>query len=657
MTMRLTSDTCGALVTRVAASLGFLLFITASVTAAEEQGKRIALIIGNDAYSSRPLQNAVNDARAMDKSLQGAGFRTILRENASKVAMEQATVDLLEAIGPADTVLFFYAGHAVQIENENFLIPVDFQAANSVIDAKFRSLSLARIFEEIKRSRAKRTIFIVDACRSNPVSESQSLQGGLANPLNAGKETYIAYSTSPNHVAADNPNGRNSWFTEALAGFISQTKLNGDIDDVFTRVRSRVEIETQGKQTPWSISSLTSKFYFHQPSTQELDDDPSLAEKLMDDVRVREQRGEWSEAIELLNRVIERHPGGTLEADANRKLPYLTTRRDAQQRFEAGEYSAAAQLFDKAYMLDPFSIPAALDGAISYLLDEKVGEGVRLLKAVRVRGSSASVAKAEAMMKELAVIYPEAGAELKSGLAQPPPIEEIFSGMRFGVPDWDAANRQQQRKSTVELTRWIRELTPKAPVMLAATPSQGDESVPPVNLTSFHVEVISSSNTRDIALRRVTAAGDGKFNTSGAQRPSGVSVRVVTDPPGADLTIEGDAGQRCQSPCVLNLLPSRQIVQAHLDGFREAKRVLDVTVSLTDVKIALEQEFGFLQFDGESGDTAVLLDGKTVAQQVPAKLQLPVGKYEVRTVQDRKILSRMDIEVKPLSSVAIPVKR
>ena len=101
-----------------------------------DEGKRVALIIGNDAYSIRPLRNAVNDARAMDRALRGAGFRTILKENASKETIEKAFVELLESLGPDDTALLFYAGHAVQIENENMLIPVDFQQASSGIDAK-----------------------------------------------------------------------------------------------------------------------------------------------------------------------------------------------------------------------------------------------------------------------------------------------------------------------------------------------------------------------------------------------------------------------------------------------------------------------------------------------------------------------------------------
>jgi uncharacterized caspase-like protein len=107
----------------------------------------------------------------MDKVLQGAGFRTILRENARKTDMEEAMVEMVEKLGPDDTALFFYAGHGVQIEGENFLVPVDFESATTVVRAKSLFFSLAQAIDYIKRSRARRTILILDACRNNPVAE------------------------------------------------------------------------------------------------------------------------------------------------------------------------------------------------------------------------------------------------------------------------------------------------------------------------------------------------------------------------------------------------------------------------------------------------------------------------------------------------------
>ena len=115
-----------------------LLASAVPAAARTEEGRRIALVIGNDAYRSGALQNAVNDARAMQKSLADAGFRVILAENANKVAMEQQAAEFLQSIGPHATALFFFAGHAVQIENENLLLPVDFTPGRTVIESKDR---------------------------------------------------------------------------------------------------------------------------------------------------------------------------------------------------------------------------------------------------------------------------------------------------------------------------------------------------------------------------------------------------------------------------------------------------------------------------------------------------------------------------------------
>ena len=167
--------------------LSLLLFaaLAPALLHAQETGKRLALIIGNDAYSISPLKNAVNDARAMDKALKSAGFLTVTLENARKADMDRAIGEFLDKLGPDDTALFFFAGHGVQIENENFLVPVDFPSVATISGAKFACMSVARIFDELKRKRAKRNIVILDACRSNPVAEKYSLEAGLANPQDA----------------------------------------------------------------------------------------------------------------------------------------------------------------------------------------------------------------------------------------------------------------------------------------------------------------------------------------------------------------------------------------------------------------------------------------------------------------------------------------
>jgi tetratricopeptide (TPR) repeat protein len=553
-----------------------------SVLQAQEPGKRIALIIGNDAYQVSRLQNAVNDARAMDKALTAANFRTTLVENAKRADMDDLLGKFLDSIGPDDTALFFFAGHGVQIENENFLVPVDFVPGNSLSAAKLSCLSVARVFDELKRKRARKNIVILDACRSNPVAARYSLEAGLAEPQNAGRETLIAFSTGPGQVASDNQQGNNSWFTEALSDFISKPTLTLEINDIFTRVRKRVSDATEGKQTPWTTSNLTGAFYFHRPSNADAENDPTLTEKWLEDARRHEQREDWGEAIDVINRILAKKPGGTLEDAAKGRLPYLQARAEAQARFDAGDYAAAAPLFQKAVSLDAFAIDAAMHGVNSLLLQDRVTEAVGLLKAIRVRGASEASRKASEMLKELAAVSPEAGQELKAGVPQPPGVEEIFSGMHFGVPDWDAGKRRLQ-SAPVDLSRWTRDLKMEvampAPIVTLAAPSvaPAEPSIapgqPPVTAPDiFHIEVIPSAATRDLKLRKPVA----------------------------------------------------------------------------------EQPLGYVQFDTAGPDTPVLYEGQKSLSG--AKLPLTTGDYEVRGVQDGKVLVRQQVVVKPLSTTTITVK-
>jgi hypothetical protein len=566
----------------------------ASALHAQETGKRVALVIGNDAYSISPLKNAINDARAMDQALKSAGFQTILLENARKADMDRVIGEFLDKLGPDDTALFFYAGHGVQIENENFLVPVDFPQVATISAAKFACMSVAQIFDELKRKRAKRNIVILDACRSNPVATKYSLEAGLAKPQDAPKEVFVAFSTGPGQTAADNPNGRNSWFTEALADYISQAGLTVEINEMFTRVKKRVSDATEGRQTPWTTSNLTASFYFHQPLNADAENDSTLTQKWMADVRVREQREEWSEAIDLVNQVLQKHPGGAIEELAGKRMPYLTARKLALTRFQAGDYAAAASAYEQALKLDPFAADAALQGVNSYLLQDRLPEAIALLKTMRLRGTSDAVQTAVQMLQQLAAVSPEAAKEAKASPPQPPPIEELLSDTHFGVPDWDAGHRHLQTAS-VNITRWTGDLKMEVPmpVLLAAA-----ITAPP------------------------PAAADSTAQASATALP--------------------DQSASAQAATVSNAIFHVEVVP---------------TAETRNLRLRNDDsgEFGYVQFDGPGGETPVVFEGQQLV--LPAKLKLPAGKYEIRTVDQGKVVSEQDLEVAPLSMHTIQVKR
>ena len=98
-------------------------------------------------------------------------------------------------------------------------------------------------------------------------------------------------------------------------------------------------------------------------------------------------------------------------------------------------------------------------------------------------------------------------------------------------------------------------------------------------------------------------------------------VKVTTDPPGAELTIEGDAEQHCQSPCVLSLAPATQMIHIQMDGFRTEDRAVEVKPGGSELSIVLEPEFGVVEFKGSQGETPIVYDGRQVAPQVPATVR------------------------------------
>jgi len=461
------------------------------------EGGRVALVIGNDAYAAGPLKNAVNDARAVQKALTGAGFRVILAENANKVEMEQKLIDYFESIRPGDTALFYFAGHAVQIENENLLLPVDFQPGRTVIESKFKSMSLAAVFDYTKRQRPGVTIVIIDACRSNPAAESHSLQAGLAIPLNAGKDTYIAFSTSPNHVATDNPDGTNSWFTEALSRQIPEPGLT--LDDVFTRVRLKVESATGGAQTPWSQTSLTSRFYFHPPKDAETATDESLIARWWTDAQEHARHGDWPEAIDLAARILKQKPGGPLEQAVNARLPYLQIRNEAAKRFDAGEYGPALSEYAKAIQIDPFDSTAGFEAANSALLADQLALAVPALESVRAHGQSAQAARAEAMLREISKAESSADAALKRPPPPPPAINDLFPGQKFGVPDFAAGLRASRGSAAMDYAAVARKIeappVPPAGLPAAVTPTEtATVTGPGIHEGAMQVDIRSREN-------------------------------------------------------------------------------------------------------------------------------------------------------------------
>jgi len=253
---------------RIFLVLFVLVFIyPSSLFAATE--RRIALVIGNGSYDFGRLKNSVNDANDMATTLKKLGFLVILKNNVGHKEMETAIKELGRQLKKDDVGFFFYAGHGVQIEGQNYLIPIGANIEEES-DVKYRAVNLSRIFDVMDSTGNRLNIIILDACRNNPYAKSfRSTTRGLAIVEKSPKDTLIAYSTSPNQVAIDG-SGRNSPYTKALLDNITIPGM--PIEQVFKKVRNSLDKVTGGKQVPWYISSLGGDFYFMTGSTKKVKD-------------------------------------------------------------------------------------------------------------------------------------------------------------------------------------------------------------------------------------------------------------------------------------------------------------------------------------------------------------------------------------------------
>ncbi|XSC46073.1 caspase family protein [Bradyrhizobium sp. RDT10] len=225
---------------------------------------RLALVIGQSAYRSVPaLPNPANDARAVTQLLTDSGFEVSTASDLSQTQMREAVSEFAGKVAAkgADTVaLVFYAGHGLQIDGENFLVPVDIDPKREA-DIPIQAVRLNDILNTLTSVPSKMRILMLDACRNNPFPDLKTAGGGLAlvDAKIGAPGTFLSFSTSPGAVAEDG-SGSNSPYTNALLA--AGKEQNIPIEETFKRVRLAVNKVTEGRQTPWDSSSLTEDFRF-----------------------------------------------------------------------------------------------------------------------------------------------------------------------------------------------------------------------------------------------------------------------------------------------------------------------------------------------------------------------------------------------------------
>ncbi len=236
-------------------------------------GGRVALVIGNGAYQAAPqLENPANDAADVAKALRAIGFDVIEKGDATREDMAGAVRDFAQKIGTADTALFYYGGHGLQMNGENYLLPVDAKIETQA-DVRFNTIDLSDIQQEMDGG-GRANIIILDACRNNPFVDKLAKTGrgggerGLGRIEASGVGALVVFSTQPNNVALDGA-GRNSPFAAALVKYVAVPGL--EVRQMLSKVRGDVLAATSQKQVPWDNSSLTGDVFLAGASQQTAD--------------------------------------------------------------------------------------------------------------------------------------------------------------------------------------------------------------------------------------------------------------------------------------------------------------------------------------------------------------------------------------------------
>jgi PQQ-dependent catabolism-associated CXXCW motif protein len=284
--------------------------------------KRFALVIGNDKYQHvGKLEKAANDAQAMGKALEAAQFSTRVLLNANRSQMSRAINQFVAELEDGGVGVFFFAGHGVQINNQNFLIPVDLQEYQVEGDIADQSISLQSVQDKLVDARAKFTLLVVDACRDNPLPRRAGRALGATRGLSQASSAegqIVVFSAGANQQALDkvtdqdeNPNGL---FTREFLPWIAKPGVT--IRDAVLGVRSAVRASARSvnhEQFPAVYDQAEGQFYFYPPSqsgqTSPAPAGPDPSQALRAELAMWEQV-KTSRLAEEVAAFLERYPQG-----------------------------------------------------------------------------------------------------------------------------------------------------------------------------------------------------------------------------------------------------------------------------------------------------------------------------------------------------------
>jgi hypothetical protein len=402
-------------------------------TAAEA---RVAVVIGNAAYPTAPLLNTVGDAIAVASALREAGFSVIELTDGSKAQMQEAVDRAAAALrGRSGVGLFYFAGHGVQLDWHNYLVPVDAQLS-SATELRASALNLQAVIDAFRIAGNRVSVVVLDACRDNPFADGAGGRG-LAQ-MDAPPGTLLAFATAPGRVAEDgNPINGNGLYTHHLVREMRRPATK--VEDVFKRVRVQVRKDSQGRQIPWESTSLEDDFFFDPAVrvTTLADDDRSRAVS----AAIARERAEWARVRRSKN------PGDFV---------------DFLARQNSGEFAETAelrlqelkQLIARAKPGEPIRLPDANNryatgDAFTYL---NVDGFTQLENTFTWRVTFADDERAEFSNGE---VLTQAGATMRDarGFRYDPPRQNLVAGLEPGKA-WRSEFKTWRDRSPLASGRW-----------------------------------------------------------------------------------------------------------------------------------------------------------------------------------------------------------
>jgi hypothetical protein len=287
---------------------------------------RVALLVGNVQYPSSPLRNSINDVRDLGAALRELGFKTIVKENVTRAEMFAAIQEYGKAIEGADAALFFYAGHAMQFKDRNYLIPID-AVMGSEDDVTFFSIDVSQVFDRMERAKTRFNFVILDACRDNPFRDTFRVSASGLAQMSGPSGSLIAYATAPGATAQDGYN-RNGTYTSHILQNIKIPDM--PVEVLFRKVREGVERETKRTQTPWELSSIKGEFTFN-PSGRGTTGTATASGGPSADTSAQMELLFWKSVQEStrpddLQAYLDKYPNGTFAALARNRIDSMTGR-------------------------------------------------------------------------------------------------------------------------------------------------------------------------------------------------------------------------------------------------------------------------------------------------------------------------------------------